>query len=71
MTDPEFQHGEATRGQVRCSLIAIVLGALMIAKGTLGWVTGQSLFYPGVNPTFKFAIGFLVVVPAAHLLEKE
>ena len=52
-------------------VIAVVLGALMIAEGTLGWVTGQSLFYPGVNPTFKFVVGFLVIVLASHLLEKE
>jgi hypothetical protein len=52
-------------------LIAVVLGALMIAEGTLGWVTGQSLFYPGVNPTFKFAVGLIVVVLAADLLDKE
>jgi len=52
-------------------VIAVVLGALMIAEGTLGWVTGQSLFYPGVNPTFKFVVGLLVVVLAAHLLERE
>ena len=52
-------------------LIAVVLGALMIAEGTLGWVTGQSLFYPGVNPTFKFAVGLIAVVLAADLLDKE
>jgi hypothetical protein len=52
-------------------VIAIVIGALMIAEGTLGWVTGQSLFYAGVNPTFKFVVGFLVIVLASHLLEKE
>mgnify|MGYP001148243341 CR=1 FL=1 len=52
-------------------LIAIVLGALMIAEGVLGWVTDQSLFYSGVNPSFKFAVGFIVIVLAAHLLEKE
>jgi hypothetical protein len=52
-------------------MVAVVLGALMIAEGTLGWVTGQSLFYPGVNPTFKFVVGFLVVVLAAPLLDRE
>ncbi len=52
-------------------LIAVVLGALMIAEGTLGWVTGQSLFYPGVNPTFKFVVGLLVVVLAAPQLDRE
>lgn len=52
-------------------MIALVIGALMVAEGTLGWVTGASLFYPGVNPTFKFAVGFVVIVLAAHLLEKE
>ena len=52
-------------------VIAIVLSALMIAEGTLGWVTSQSLFYPGVDPTFKFVVGLLVVVLAAHLIEKE
>jgi len=52
-------------------LIAVVLGALMIAEGTLGWVTGQSLFYPGVNPTFKFVVGLIAVVLAADLLDKE
>jgi hypothetical protein len=36
-------------------LITIVLGALMIAEGTVGWVTGESLFYLGVNPTFKLS----------------
>ena len=50
-------------------LIAMVIGALMLAEGVLGWVTGASLFYDGVNPSFKFAVGFITIVLSAHLLE--
>jgi hypothetical protein len=47
----------------------MVIGALMLAEGVLGWVTGASLFYGGVNPSFKFAVGFITIVLSAHLLE--
>jgi hypothetical protein len=50
-------------------LIAMVIGALMLAEGVLGWVTGTSVFYEGVNPSFKFAVGLITIVSSAHLLE--
>lgn len=52
-------------------LIVIVLDALMLAEGVLGWVSNTSLFYEGVNPSFKFVVGFIAVVLAASLMEKE
>ena len=64
-------YGETVSHPVSLQVIAVVLGALMIAEGTLGWVTDRSLFYPGVNPTFKFVVGLLVVVLAAPLLDRE
>jgi len=49
----------------------IVLGALMLAEGVLGWVTNTSLFFEDVNPAFKFVVGFIAIVLAAPLLEES
>ncbi len=43
-------------------LVIVVIGALMIAEGVLGWVSGDSLFFPNVNDTFVFWVGLLSVM---------
>jgi len=57
-------------GRFAAGLIVIVLGALMIAEGVLGWVTGTSLFYEGVNHSFEFVVGFIAIVLGASLLDE-
>ena len=57
-------------GRFAAGLIVIALGALMIAEGVLGWVTGTSLFYEGVNHSFEFVVGFIAIVLGASLLDE-
>jgi len=57
-------------GRFAAGLIVIVLGALMLAEGVLGWITGTSLFYEGINHSFEFVVGFIAIVLAAPLLEE-
>lgn len=53
------------------SLIVLVLGAVMLAEGVLGWVAGTSLFFEGVDPSFKFVVGFLFIVLAASIMPRR
>jgi hypothetical protein len=50
-------------------LIAIVLGALMVADGVIEWVNNTVVFFPGVDFMFKIAIGIIVIVLAASVLD--
>lgn len=43
------------------SLISLVLGALILAEGVYGFVTGNALFFHSVEPSFKAALGFIVL----------
>ncbi len=43
-------------------LIIVVIGALMISEGVLGWTSGTSMFFPDVNDTFVFWVGLLSVM---------
>jgi len=52
-------------------IIVLVLGALMLAEGVLGWVTGASLFFEGVNPSFKFVVGLIAIVSTSSLMREK
>lgn len=51
-------------------IIAIVVGALMLADGVLGAVAGISLIFKGTNPSFAVAVGIIALLLGAHLVEK-
>jgi len=42
-------------------MITLVLGAVIMAEGVYGWMTGRALFYIGLEPSFKFIFGFIVL----------
>jgi cytochrome c biogenesis protein ResB len=42
-------------------MITVVLGAMIMAEGVYGWVTGGAIFYSGLEPSFKFIFGFIVL----------
>jgi hypothetical protein len=42
-------------------IIVLVLGAVIMAEGVYGWVTSGALFYIGLEPSFKFIFGFIVL----------
>lgn len=43
------------------TMITVVLGAVIMAEGVFGWLTGGALFYSGLEPSFKFVFGFIVL----------
>ena len=51
------------------SLLVIVLGAIMLAEGVLSSVTGTSIFFEGINPSFKVVVGFIVIILAASIMQ--
>ena len=51
-------------------IIVIVLGALMLAEGVVGYVTDLSLFFTGTNPAFVAAVGLIAIILGASLIEK-
>ncbi len=59
-----FPYVEKVRNIARfgTGLIIVVIGALMISEGVLGWTSGSSLFFPDVNDTFVFWVGLLSVM---------
>jgi len=57
--------------KLAAALIAVILGALMVAEGVLGWANGTSLLYEGVDPTFKFVVGFVFIVLATPLIPES
>ncbi len=59
-----FQSKETIRnaGRFGVGLLILVVGAIMIAEGVLGWVSGNSMFFPDVNDTFVFWVGLLSVM---------
>jgi len=50
-------------------LISLVLGALMVADGVIEWVNNTVVFFPGVDFRFKVAIGIIVIVLSASVLD--
>ncbi len=55
---------------LEAGIIAIVVGALMLAEGVLSSVAGISLFFEGTNPSFAVAVGIIALLLGAHLVEK-
>ena len=51
------------------SLLVIILGAIMLAEGVLGSVTGTSIFFEGINPSFKVVVGFIAIILAASIMQ--
>lgn len=43
-------------------IVIVVVGALMVAEGVLGWVSNTSLFFSGMNDTFVFWVGLLSIM---------
>ncbi len=52
-------------------LVVIVLGALMLADGIVGWLNDTSFLFEGVNRGFEFVVGFMGVVLGASLIPEE
>ncbi len=50
------------------SIVLIVLGALLLAEGVFGSVTGTTLFLEGVNRGFEFVVGLVTVIVGASLM---
>lgn len=42
--------------------VIVVVGALMVAEGVLGWVSDTSIFFPGINDSFVFWVGVLSIM---------
>jgi len=57
-------------GRLVEGIIVIVLGALMLAEGVVGYVAGLSIFFAGTNPAFVVAVGIIALVLGASLIEK-
>lgn len=51
------------------SLLVIVLGAILPAEGVYGSIIGASIFFEGVNPSFKVVVGFIAIVLAAAIMQ--
>ncbi len=43
-------------------IFIVVVGAVMVAEGVLGWTSGSSMFFPDVNDTFVFWVGLLSIL---------
>ena len=43
-------------------IVIVVVGALMVAEGVLGWVSDTSMFFPGINDSFVFWVGVLSIM---------
>ncbi len=53
------------------SVVLIVLGALLLAEGVFGSVTGTTLFFGGVNRGFEFIMGLVTVIVGAALMPSQ
>ncbi len=42
-------------------MITVVLGAVIMAEGVYGWMTGGAIFYSCHEQSFKFIFGFIVL----------
>ncbi len=47
-------------------LAVTVLSVVIFADGIIEWMLGNTLFFGGVPPTFKVAIGFIAIVLASE-----
>jgi len=52
-------------------VILVVIGALMLADGVIGWVNNTYVFIADVNPTFKFIVGLIAIVSATPQLQES
>ena len=52
------------------SLIILVLGALALTDGILGWVADTSLFFEEEPALSKFLVGLVFIMIAASLLPR-
>jgi hypothetical protein len=52
------------------SLIVLVVGALILADGVLGWVANTSLFLEEEPPLSKFLVGLILILIAAYLMPR-
>ena len=52
-------------------VILVVIGALLLADGVIGWVSNTYVFIADVNPTFKFVVGIIAIVSATPQLQES
>jgi len=52
-------------------VILVVIGALLLADGVIGWVNNKYVFIADVNPTFKFIVGIIAIVSATPQLQES
>ncbi len=52
-------------------IIVVVLGALMLADGVVGWPAETSFIFRNVDPLFEIVVGAISIVLAAPLLGKN
>ena len=60
-------------GNLVSGIIVIVLGALILADGILDVIpeVGMTLFFTGVNPYFKIAVGLIALILGGSLIDKN
>ncbi|MFQ6010969.1 MAG: hypothetical protein ACE5KG_02230 [Nitrososphaerales archaeon] len=51
-------------------IMTVVIGALMLADGVIGAVSGFSIFYEGTNPLFSISVGIIALIVGGTLIEK-
>jgi Na+/H+ antiporter NhaC len=56
-------------GKFAAGIIVLVCGALMTAEAVTTTVTGDQLFFSGINRGFEFMIGFIVIILGASLID--
>lgn len=52
-------------------VILVVIGALLLADGVIGWVNNTYVFIADVNPTFKFIVGLIAIMSATRMLQES
>ncbi|MEN6330180.1 MAG: hypothetical protein ABFC91_07810 [Methanobacteriaceae archaeon] len=53
------------------AIIVVVIGALLMAEAVVNLVTGEVLFFEGINRGLEFTIGFVFVLLAAHWIPQK
>ncbi len=51
-------------------IIAIVLGAMILADGVMTWFADLSFFFEGINPAFSVAVGVVIIILGSSVLEE-
>ncbi len=52
-------------------VIVVVLGALMLIDGVVGWESNTSFIFTSVDPLFEIVVSAISIVLAAPLLGKN